>query len=178
MRGFYHGHRQKTIRVSVSPNPFDCRGSGKAKTTRGAGEARRQPPEAPAASRTSSSPRVKRFLSVRENNDGHFPPNWVLRTGVGMWPSLVGHCVRDAGVARSNRAIPTIFLSIKRGSPGGMFRPRASEISPRYPAAAAIWKMGRYMAIIIPPTTPPRKTIMNGSSRAVIAPTAASTSSS
>jgi hypothetical protein len=27
-----------------------------------------------------------------------------------MWPSLVGHCVRDAGVARSNRAIPTIYL--------------------------------------------------------------------
>lgn len=29
---------------------------------------------------------------------------------VGMWPSLVGHCVRDAGVARSNRAIPTISV--------------------------------------------------------------------
>ena len=29
-----------------------------------------------------------------------------------MWPSLVGHCVRDAGVARSNRAIPTIFFTI------------------------------------------------------------------
>ena len=27
-----------------------------------------------------------------------------------MWPSLVGHCVRDAGVARSNRAIPTISV--------------------------------------------------------------------
>jgi hypothetical protein len=33
---------------------------------------------------------------------GYVPPR------VGMWPSLVGHCVRDAGVARSNRAIPTI----------------------------------------------------------------------
>ena len=47
-----------------------------------------------------------------------------------------------------------------------------------YPAAAAIWKMGRYMAMIIPPTTPPRNTIMKGSSSAVMAPTAASTSSS
>ncbi len=32
---------------------------------------------------------------------------------VGMWPSLVGHCVRDAGVARSNRAIPTILMRSK-----------------------------------------------------------------
>ena len=38
-----------------------------------------------------------------------------------MWPSLVGHCVRDAGVARSNRAIPTID----------------------YPTAPAMEKMGR-----------------------------------
>jgi len=49
---------------------------------------------------------------------------------------------------------------------------------PGYPAAAAIWKIGRYMAMIIPPTTPPRKTIMKGSNRAVMASTAASTSSS
>ncbi len=49
---------------------------------------------------------------------------------------------------------------------------------PGYPAAAAIWKMGRYIATIIPPTTPPKNTIMKGSSNAVMAPTAASTSSS
>ncbi len=47
-----------------------------------------------------------------------------------------------------------------------------------YPTTEAILKMGRYMAMIIPPTTPPRKTIMKGSKSAVIAPTAASTSSS
>ncbi len=76
---------------------------------------------------------------------------------VGMWPSLVGHCVRDAGAARSNRAIPTIFYP---------------------PTTEAILKIGKYMAIIIPPTTPPRNTIMKGSRRAVMASTAESTSSS
>ena len=99
-----------------------------------------------------------------------------------MWPSLVGHCVRDAGVARSNRAIPTIFLQ-DRPSVRSLQRLRFSPATdrllfPGYPAAAAIWKMGRYMAMIMPPTTPPRKTIMKGSSRAVMASTAASTSSS
>lgn len=83
---------------------------------------------------------------------------------VGMWPSLVGHCIRDAGVARSNRAIPTIFLF-----PPLLFYPPTTE---------AILKIGRYMAMIMPPTTPPRKTIMKGSRRAVMASTAASTSSS
>ena len=34
-----------------------------------------------------------------------------------MWPSPVGHCVRDAGVARSNRAIPTIFLRTDSSNP-------------------------------------------------------------
>jgi hypothetical protein len=97
-----------------------------------------------------------------------------------MWPSLVGHCVRDAGVARSNRAIPTIFLFILRTNlrTAAFPRPSIKIVSPFYPAAAAIWKMGRYMAMIIPPTTPPRNTIMKGSSSAVMAPTAASTSSS
>jgi hypothetical protein len=61
---------------------------------------------------------------------------------------------------------------------GGIPRPSLKLCSPCYPAAAAIWKMGRYMAMIIPPTTPPRNTIMKGSSSAVMAPTAASTSSS
>ncbi len=45
---------------------------------------------------------------------------------VGMWPSLVGHCVRDAGVARSNRAIPTIFKALSF-----------------YPTAPAMEKIGR-----------------------------------
>jgi hypothetical protein len=97
-----------------------------------------------------------------------------------MWPSLVGHCVRDAGVARSNRAIPTILLLIADRLPTGLLkiRPCLPKIIQLYPAAAAIWNMGKYMAMIIPPTNPPKKTIMNGSRRAVIAPTAASTSSS
>ncbi len=96
-----------------------------------------------------------------------------------MWPSLVGHCVRDAGVARSNRAIPTIFYSFSaKPAHGVMLRSSLKSCPPFYPAAEAIWKMGRYMATIIPPTTPPRNTIMKGSSSAVMAPTAASTSSS
>ena len=120
--------------------------------------------------------RAKRQMSLffpgTEKKNGQFIANWIWITTVGMWPSLVGHCVRDAGVARSNRAIPTIFhVPPNRGKPSAqMFR--------FYPAAAAIWKMGRYIAIIIPPTTPPKNTIMKGSSNAVMAPTAASTSSS
>jgi len=39
-------------------------------------------------------------------------------------------------------------------------------------------KMGRYRAITIPPITPPRNTIITGSSKDVMASTAASTSSS
>ena len=77
-----------------------------------------------------------------------------------------------------------------RIGPGATLNPRLAWEAPpwkglpvfgervTYPAAAAIWKMGRYMAMIIPPTTPPRKTIMKGSRSAVMAPTAASTSSS
>ena len=98
-----------------------------------------------------------------------------------MWPSLVGHCVRDAGVARSNRAIPTIFFTLPHQIPLMKQRNAACPcegVPLGYPAAAAIWKMGRYMAMIIPPTTPPRKTIMKGSNRAVMASTAESTSSS
>ena len=57
---------------------------------------------------------------------GLFPPKYINEyCHVGMWPSLVGHCVRDAGVARSNRAIPTIFDGIaqrRKPSDGGRFR--------------------------------------------------------
>ena len=95
-----------------------------------------------------------------------------------MWPSLVGHCVRDAGVARSNRAIPTILIIYDRRFASGVDHPVGRGSFLNYPTAEAILKMGRYMAMIIPPTTPPRKTIMKGSKSAVIAPTAASTSSS
>ena len=95
---------------------------------------------------------------------------------VGMWPSLVGHCVRDAGVARSNRAIPTI--SVMRTDLSDARTVSLHIDTACYPTTDAILNMGRYMAIIIPPTTPPRNTIMNGSSSAVMASTAASTSSS
>ncbi len=96
-----------------------------------------------------------------------FLPQILYYHPVGMCPSLVGHCVRDAGVARSNRAIPTIYLLEVEGQ-----TVRRSQMP------EAIWKMGRYIAMIIPPTTPPRKTIMTGSRRDVMADTAASTSSS
>jgi hypothetical protein len=101
-----------------------------------------------------------------------------------MWPSLVGHCVRDAGVARSNRAIPTISLPNKRTpgscwSPGFFYclLPVACSLL-FYPTIEPIWNIGRYIATIIPPTTPPRKTMSMGSSMDVIAATATSTSSS
>ena len=48
----------------------------------------------------------------------------------------------------------------------------------RYLIDSAILKIGRYMAIKIEPTEPPRKTIIRGSSMAVRPSTAASTSSS
>jgi hypothetical protein len=115
-----------------------------------------------------------------------------------MWPSLVGHCVRDAGVARSNRAIPTIFLPTKNPPPGIPGRgilvcssvfylflflssPLALGLMPLacpYPTTAPSWNIGRYIATIIPPTTPPRKTMRMGSSMDVKALTAVSTSSS
>ena len=50
--------------------------------------------------------------------------------------------------------------------------------SGRQPIVSAILKIGRYIAISMPPTVPPRPTIMSGSSIAVSASTAASTSSS
>ena len=103
-----------------------------------------------------------------------------------MWPSLVGHCVRDAGVARSNRAIPTIFLPTKkpptRNFPAGLFFTFSlfslNLLPVFYPTIAPSWNIGRYIATIIPPTTPPRKTMRMGSSMDVKALTAVSTSSS
>jgi hypothetical protein len=99
------------------------------------------------------------FCKSIKNSIGLFPSNSIFEHLVGMWPSLVGHCVRDAGVARSNRAIPTIYYD-------------------QPPTTDAILKIGRYMAMIMPPTTPPRKTIIKGSRSAVMASTAVSTSSS
>ncbi len=58
-----------------------------------------------------------------------------------MWPSLVGHCVRDAGAARSNRAIPTIYyLTVATAAFGGgaqlfrqtLFTLAAPEITCRF----------------------------------------------
>ena len=47
-----------------------------------------------------------------------------------------------------------------------------------YPTILPIWNIGKYIATIIPPTTPPRKTMSMGSSMEVMAFTAVSTSSS
>jgi hypothetical protein len=55
---------------------------------------------------------------------------------------------------------------------------RASKKLAFYPAAFTISKMGRYMAMTIPPTTTPRNTIITGSINASSPDTAASTSSS
>ena len=101
-----------------------------------------------------------------------------------MWPSLVGHCVRDAGVARSNRAIPTIFMPTEKAPAPGGVRGFSSVLDQPlacclfYPTIEPIWKIGKYIATIMPPTTPPRKTMSRGSSMDVMEATAVSTSSS
>ncbi len=42
------------------------------------------------------------------------PHKWHTKDGlVGTWLSLVEHSVRDAGVARSNRAVPTTSLTLQ-----------------------------------------------------------------
>ncbi len=94
----------------------------------------------------------------------------------------IGYEARCRDVAQLGRALrsgrrsrafksrhPDHFLFLFRKTCAASFQPVPEIVFPVYPAAAAILKMGRYMAMIIPPTTPPRNTIMKGSSSAVMA---------
>ena len=92
----------------------------------------------------------------------------------------LGRALRSGRRSRAFKSRhPDHFFLFRTNLRTAAFPARPSRsCSPFYPAAAAILKMGRYMAMIIPPTTPPRNTIMKGSSSAVMAPTAESTSSS
>ena len=61
----------------------------------------------------------------------------------------------------------------------GVRRQRLPQPGSGHPASLLIRpKMGMYIAITIPPTTPPRKAIITGSSRVSMPATAVSTSSS
>ena len=75
-------------------------------------------------------PRFRAFSHEPKKKDGQSTPNWLWKARVGMWPSLVGHCVRDAGVARSNRAIPTIFYSQSFPPDTGFPRAHRLKIAP------------------------------------------------
>lgn len=43
---------------------------------------------------------------------GYKNPSHAGRQYVGVWLSLVEHCVRDAGVEGSNPFTPTIYISV------------------------------------------------------------------
>ena len=91
----------------------------------------------------------------------------------------------DDSLTRFQSALPRVEWAfaemfqgaIRRGSPIP-FAQLKFFLGTHFPKTAAIWKIGRYMAMTNAPIADPIKTIKRGSSSEVRADTAASTSSS
>ena len=108
--------------------------------------------------------------SAAQTNTAYIPSYWSPR----VQNRTPARTVSPASIARRN----SMKYDMRRTRAARSCRFRRSATLDTYLMLPATSKIGMYIAISMPPTRPPRPTTISGPSRAVIAPTATSTSSS